>query len=783
MKNKLKTKDIITVILLSLCNIIVFSLGTFMYVTPITIILTPVLYALLQGVAFYVIGVKVKKPNAYLIYSIIQGIIGFYIPYIALYIVSGLIGELILRKKGYGNLKAIGIFYVIQQVFACIGSTIYPLAIAFVNTTSKISEKEMLLKVTKVEELLASWGAPALLILVTLTASIGAYIGKRIVEKHILAKDTTIKKDDYAKNKSNQPSFFKEMSVFIKPYKSRLVLSVIISLFSVLSELLSYVAVGMLIGELLNGANDITKISLMLLLAIASKLTNVLFLNISSSISHKAAYYILRDLRLGLSNKMKKLPLGFFETNTSGRLKVMFVDRVEEIEKILAHLLPEMTSNLCIPLCLMIWTFFIDWRMSLCMILWIVIGLSLSSGMMYKYDERFQKQIEIQKSMNLAVVEYVSGIEVIKTFNQSLNPYHKFKNAVENHARYAINWMKQTQIFASLCYSVAPISVFGVLIFGLIFYGKGTLLATDLILFVIISMGIFNPIAKASSYFDQLAQMGTVARELNEIFEYPELARNQTSNISRLKNLNIKFEDVEFSYNKIKKTIKNINLEIKEQSMVALIGPSGSGKSTIAKLLAGYWDADKGNILIGETPISYLSQQDMNSLISYVDQDAFLFNMSIMENIRLGKTEATDKEVMNAAKRAGCYDVIVSLPQGFNTQVGDFGKKLSGGERQKICIAREMLKDTPIMILDEPTSSSDPYSEREIQKALVEATKGKTLIVIAHRLSTIINADKLVYLENGEIQSSGTHKELLKMNENYRKSWQLMDEGRKELVC
>lgn len=585
------------------------------------------------------------------------------------------------------------------------------------------------------------------------------------------------------KNKVKKPSFFKEMSTFINPYKGKLILSVIVSLLSVFSELLSYAMVGMLIGELLNGAHDFVKIRQMLVITIISKLVNILLLNVSTSISHKAAYYILRDLRLGLSNKIKKLPLGFFETNTSGRLKVMFVDRVEEIEKTLAHLLPEMTANLCIPLCLMIWMFFIDWRMSLCIILWIIIGLSLSSGMMYKYEERFQKQVEIQKNMNQAIVEYVSGIEVIKTFNQSMTSYEKFRNSVVNHANYAINWMKQTQIFASLCYSVAPVSVFGVLILGLVFYGDGTLQAADLVLFIIISIGIFNPITKASSYIDQLAQMGTVAKELNDILEYPEIKRSQISNLSKLKNLDIRFKEVEFSYNKIDMVIKNINLEIKEKDMVALIGPSGSGKSTLAKLLAGYWEVDKGIIEIGGVPISELSQKDINSLISYVDQDAFLFNMSIMENIRLGRKEITDEQVINAAKRTGCYDTIIGLPNGFDTCVGDSGKRLSGGERQKICIARAMIKNTPIIILDEPTSSSDPYSEREIQTALSEVTKDKTLIVIAHKLFTITNADKIIYLENGEIKSSGTHEELLKTNKKYLHSWQLMDEGREGLIC
>lgn len=580
------------------------------------------------------------------------------------------------------------------------------------------------------------------------------------------------------KKNSESASFFKELGSFIAPYKGKYIISVLLSIFAVFLGLLSYGFIGILTGKIFAGNDTADELILLALVIGACKVGSAILLNISTLISHKAAYYTLADIRGALSDKLVRLPMGYFEKNGSGRLKTMLVDRVEEIEKTLAHLLPEMTANLLIPAGMIAWMFFIDWRLSLCVLLWIVIGMVLSFGMMIGYEKKYEGQVAANKAMNQAVVEYVGGIEVIKTFNQADACYKKYGDAVSHHAEYSAEWTRSTQIFSSLCYSVAPVSIFPVLLLGMKYYSEGSLEASTLFLFMILSLGIFGPIIKASSYFDQLAQMGTIAKEIKEVLDYPELKRSEKKQVETKESLLIEIKYVEFSYEKEgKNAIDGVSISIPEKTMLALVGPSGSGKSTIAKLLAGYWDVTKGSICIGGNCLSDYSQEQLNQLIAYVDQDTFLFDTTIMNNIRMGRPDATDEQVIEAAKRAGCDQFIKELPEGYNTQAGAAGGRLSGGERQRIAIARAMMKDAPIMILDEATASSDPENEAAIQEALSVAAKDKTLIVVAHRLATIVGAEQIAYVEDGKIIASGTHKELLEKCLQYRKLWELSMEG------
>lgn len=378
---------------------------------------------------------------------------------------------------------------------------------------------------------------------------------------------------------------------------------------------------------------------------------------------------------------------------------------------------------------------------------------------MIEYKEKYEGQVQAGKNMNQSVIEYVEGIEVIKTFNMGDNSYIKYRNAVAHHAEYAINWMKSSQLYASLSYSIAPVSVFPTIVIGLIFLNKGNITEQSLFIFMMIALGIFKPIVKASGYVDQLAQMGTVTKEIKGILDYPEIKRNEKSILKKDMICDISFSNLLFSYDGTKNDIDVANLEIKEKTMTAIIGTSGSGKSTLMKLLAGFWDFERGDIRIGNIRVKDLSMNDLNSLISYVDQNTFLFNDSIMENIRVGKRGASKDEIIAAAKKAACHDFIVGLPRGYDTITGD---RLSGGERQRIAIARAILKNSPIVILDEATSSTDIENEEKIQEALLEFTKDKTVIVITHKIKTIINADKIIYMDNGKILCSGTHEELMR---------------------
>ena len=569
--------------------------------------------------------------------------------------------------------------------------------------------------------------------------------------------------------KEKEPNFFKEMDSFIKPYKKRYILSVMLSMLSVLCELLSYAFVGILAGYIFKGFHGNNMIYV-LIFTIICKISGVLLSNISTLISHKAAYLTLKDLRYAICDKFVRLPMGYFDMNPSGTLKTILVDRVEDIEKTLAHLLPEMTANLLIPIAMIVWMLAVNIKLTGIIFLWVIFGLSIGMLMMIGYKKKYEGQVQAQKNMNQAVIEYVKGIDVIKTFNMEDSSYAKYKNAVIRHAEYAINWMKSSQIYASLSYSIAPVSIFPTIVVGLIFFNNGFLTEQSLFLFMMISLGIFKPIVKASSYVDQLAQMGTVTKEIKGILDYPELKRSENSNLKEKMTYDIAFENLQFSYDGTKNDVDDVNLTIKEKTMTAIIGTSGSGKSTLMKLLAGFWDFEKGNIKIGGIVVKDLSMNDLNTLISYVDQNTFLFDDTILENIRIGKKDATNDEVIEAAKRAGCHDFILTLPDGYDTIAGD---RLSGGEKQRIAIARAILKNAPIIILDEATASTDIENEEKIQGALLEFTKGKTLIVITHKIKTVINADKIIYMENGKIICDGKHEELIKSCSTYKHLYEI----------
>ncbi|MCR5529283.1 MAG: ABC transporter ATP-binding protein/permease [Saccharofermentans sp.] len=539
----------------------------------------------------------------------------------------------------------------------------------------------------------------------------------------------------------------------------------------VFCNMLSYAAVGKIAGKIFGGAVKVEDIVGLVLIAAILKILYGVLINISTWVSHSAAYKTLRDIRLALTDKMMRIPLGYFEEKGTGRLKTTIVERVESVEKTLAHLLPEMTANILIPLAMIVWSFVIDWRVALCMLVWFVAGLCLSGGMMKDYEERFKSYTDAEKNMNQAIVEYVGGIEVIKNYNRTADSFRRFEDAIKGHTDNSLTWQKDTLMYSTLTLAVTPYSVFPVLISGLIFVRNQTLDASSLFMLILLALGIFAPVYKAMSYTDSFASMGAVAGEIREILDYKELVRGDEK-ITGSRDISLK--NVCFSYaSDGPDVIKDIDLDIKEGSMLALVGPSGSGKSTVAKLIAGYWDKKSGRIDIGGKDITEYSQDELNKLIAYVDQDTFLYNISIMENIRVGRPDATDEEVVAAAVAAGCDEFIRALPDGYQTLAGSAGDMLSGGERQRIAIVRAMIKNAPVLIMDEATSSSDPENEAAIQQALSVSARNKTLIIVAHRLSTIVNADNIALIDDGRVIAQGRHDELLSSSEEYRKMWEL----------
>ncbi|BDB01448.1 ABC transporter ATP-binding protein [Clostridium botulinum] len=557
---------------------------------------------------------------------------------------------------------------------------------------------------------------------------------------------------------------------FAKPHRASFIGSVLLAIIGVASGMIPYFAVANMVVKLIGGEKNISYYGFWCVLAAAGFILKTIFMNLSTTVSHTATYATLEEIRLRLVSKLSRVPMGYIIETPSGKLKSIIVDQVESIESTLAHLIPEMTSNLLVPIAIVVYMFILDWRMALVSFITLPIGFLCYKGMAKDYEKRFSGFVGASKKMNTTVIEYVNGIEVIKAFNQSANSYEKYTDAVTGNANYAVNWMKDCQIFMSMCFTVWPAVLVSVLPFGCYFCMKGSLTIPVFITIVILSLGIVEPILSAISFTDRIGQIGTVVGDVSKVLDAPELERPTKE--KKLKDLTIELKDVKFSYDKESQILNGVNLRINPGTVTAFVGPSGSGKSTITKLIAGFWDVTEGSISIGNINIKEIPQKQLMEQIAYVSQDNYLFDDTIRENIRMGKTTATNEEIEAAAKASGCHEFIMKLEKGYNTVVGGAGGHLSGGERQRIAIARAMLKDAPIVILDEATAYTDPENEAIIQESVGKLVANKTLIVIAHRLSTVIDSDKLVVVKNGKIVAEGTHKQLLADCKLYRSMWE-----------
>ena len=551
--------------------------------------------------------------------------------------------------------------------------------------------------------------------------------------------------------------------------RGKYIASVVLAILGVVFGVIPFLIAARMIVSLMAGNLDLGYYGYMCLLCFGSYVAKAFFANLSTSISHSAAFETMHAIREKLISKLARMPMGELVNTPSGELKDTIVDRVEGLETTLAHIIPEMVANLFIPLCLLVYLFILDWRLALLTLAVVPLGMVFVSTMGRTYPTMFKESVRINKHMNDTVVEYVNGIEVIKAFNQDGSSYRKYEDAVVDNASFFYRWMKSCQWPMSCYTAICPSTLLTVLPMGCIFYMKGSLDAETFVTVMIVSMSIIGPILTASNYLDSIAAMSTVVGLVTGILDAPELIRPEES--ARMDGSDIELRDVHFSYGNGKEVLKGIDLQIPSGSVTAIVGPSGSGKSTITKLIAGFWDVGSGEITIGGQNMKNLSQKDIADTIAYVSQDNYLFDDTIMNNIRMGRLDATDEEVEEAAKAAGCDAFIRSLPHGYDTVAGSGGSHLSGGERQRITIARAMLRNAPVVILDEATAYSDPENEARIQAAVSSLAKGKTLIVIAHRLSTVTDSDRIVVVDDGRISAEGTHEELLESSELYRKMW------------
>lgn len=569
----------------------------------------------------------------------------------------------------------------------------------------------------------------------------------------------------------NEQSTASSLLRFAGPYKGRYALSICLSVLGVASGLVPYYAAAQMLIGLIGTERSFSFYIFWGTVAAVGYLAKSTFAILSTSVSHTATFLALRDIRKQIVDKFSRMPMGTLLNTPSGQLKDTLVDRVEGLETPLAHLLPEMSANVLVPVFIVVYLFVLDWRMALISLITIPVGMVFMATILKTYPQQYEGSVKINQRMNNAVVEYVNGIEVIKAFNQSAASYGKYSDAVHENADYFYKWMKSCQWAMASYNAICPAVLITVLPAGVLFYAAGSITSANLITIIILSLGIVGPLIAASNFADSLGMVGTVVNEIAALLDGPELVR-PTQPVS-LDSQEIRLNDVSFSYNNDgDNAIQHIDLTIKPGTVTALVGPSGSGKSTITKLIAGFWDVGAGSITLGGKDLRTIPQKQLADQIAYVSQDNYLFDDTIRENIRMGRLSASDAEVEEVAKAAGCDAFIRRLENGYDTNVGGAGGHLSGGERQRIAIARAMLKNAPIIILDEATAYIDPENEAVVQQAVSKLVAGKTLIIIAHRLSTITDSDQIAVMKDGSISGIGTHDELLKTSELYREMWQ-----------
>ena len=547
-------------------------------------------------------------------------------------------------------------------------------------------------------------------------------------------------------------------------------LSIVTALLGVACSLIPYFIIIKIITALVNGTAELSHcLTLCVWMALCWILRYALH-SVSTSLSHHATFQVLANTRIRLLDKLATLPLGTVLDRSSGSYKNIIVERVDSIETTLAHLLPEMTSNIVGAAAVLILLFVLDWRMGLSMLIVVPLGIICFMSMFSGYIEKFQRTVTSTKALNDTAVEYIGGIEVIKAFGQSKTSYAKFVSAAKEGADCFIDWMRGSLFGQVAGMAIFPSTLLGILPVGCLLYMRGSLSAETFLTVIVLSFGVMQPLITAFSYTDDIAQVTTIVGEVADVLSGEDMRRPEKAEKLPADN-SIELKNVRFAYHD-KEVLHGINLKIKPGTVNALVGPSGSGKSTIARLVASLWDVKDGSIELGGVDIRTLPLKDCTSRIAYVSQDNYLFDLSVIDNIRMGKKGASDEEVMAAAEKCGCHEFIMGLENGYQTVCGSSGGHLSGGERQRISIARAMLKDAPIVILDEATSYTDPENEAVIQSALAKLVQGKTVLVIAHRLSTIADADQIIVVNHGEIEAAGTQEELLKSCPLYKTMWE-----------
>lgn len=576
--------------------------------------------------------------------------------------------------------------------------------------------------------------------------------------------------------KEKKSFILKRFTPYMGRKKALLPLSLVLSGISAALNILPFVLVWYITRDLLSApqAVDISNVSYYAWIAFGSALGGIVIYFCALMSSHLAAFRVEVGMQKVGMEKIMSMPLGFFDQYSSGKIRKIVNDGAGTTHTFLAHQLPDMAGSVVSPIILLALIFIVDWRMGLASLVPIILGFITMKFMMSSEGKKFQKNyFDSLEEMSSESVEYIRGIPVVKTFGQTIFSFKRFYNSIIKYKEmvyaYTLLWRKPmsfyTVIMQSAAFFLIPMAIFLV--------GRGEslpLVLADFIFYILISP-TFTLLLMKSMYFQQNTMIAEQAIDrLDNLLDYPGMSYSQ--NKKKIKKHSLEFKNVVFSYaGSDKRAVDNISFKLNEGETIALVGASGGGKTTIARLAARFWDADEGEVLVGGINVKDIPKKELMDNISFVFQSTKLLKGTLKENIVFGKENVRDKDLNKAIDLSQSREIIDNLSEGLNTVMGSEGTYLSGGEQQRIALARTIVKNAPIVLLDEATAFADPENEHLIQKALKELSRGKTTLMIAHRLTSIQNVDRILVIDNGKIAETGTHEELLNEGGIYKAMW------------
>ena len=576
---------------------------------------------------------------------------------------------------------------------------------------------------------------------------------------------------------TKKKSAFSKLMEFAGNHKYFSYISCVLAVISAWVALIPFYDVWCIIKEVLEVRPDFSKavhITSYGWQAVGFALLAMAFYIASLMCSHKAAFRVQAHMRVYMMEHIMKLPLGYVESKGTGKIRKIVTDSSAATETYLAHNLPDKAVSYATPIGLLAMMAVFDWQLGIISLIpavlaFVIMGTMMMGPKMAEDMKQYQNSLE---TMSAEAVEYVRGVPVLKTFGQTVFSFKRFKAAIDDYEKWTIDYTK-AMMLPMIGFTVFSNAIFAALIIAAYVLCGNTITDTfllNLIFYILITATLTTTLMKVAYAGESQMIVEDALNRMDEILDVKELPNGTSDN--KIKDASVSLKNVKFSYDDAKtNAVDGISLDIKAGEHIAFVGPSGGGKTTLASLIARFWDVNSGSISIGGVDVKNIESDKLMDTISYVFQDSKLLKTSILENIRMGRPDASDAEVLDALKKAQCSDIIAKLPQGVNTVIGSKGTYVSGGEMQRLSIARAFLKNAPILILDEATAFADPDNERKVQLAFENLSKDKTVIMIAHRLSTVTNADRIYVLKDGKIAESGTHETLVDAGGVYTHMW------------